>query len=237
MSPDFDVTGNARVTTQPTVTSPPQMPSKDDSANQQTKPASKCRCLNTISLLLEGRTQLPNSSVKLDLILASQKETLARCHSVLSCSTCSPRPEYILLLGMVTERLVSLYECIIDRYLACVSSAQLPFRHGAAAAAATSPGPRNHHRNSPSSSGEVKVFLGNYEIDHPDEYNGLMRVLIVMQLRCLWKFVTGMKKAAESGAAVVAPRVYALEKRAMRLVQTIRQSRGSGGLVIGERAT
>lgn len=210
--------GGARVTSQVIVTSTPQTPTKD-SANHQNDSTSRCRCLNTISLLLEGKAQLPNSSVKLDWILASQKETLTRCHSVLNCSTCLPRPEYILLLSMVTKRLINIYEAIIDRYLVCVSSARHNFRHGAATVVAAS-NESSHYGNS-SSSREDKVLLGSYEIDTPDEYYGLMRLLIMIQLKSLWKFMTGLKQATERGS-VVTPKTYALEKRVMRLIRKIK---------------
>ena len=146
----------------------------------------------------------------LDSILVSQKEALGRCNSVLNCSTCFLRPEYILLLGMVSERLASLCESTVAKYLDDANdSTQM----------------RMTTRGNPMD--EVKVCLGGYEIETPDERTGLVRLLIVMQLQSLRKFIEGvaMAVAASREGKTQVLKVQAAEQRLANLIQRIRQSK------------
>lgn len=214
----FNNSSGTRLTPQGT-TSPPLQSITGCCADHQGKSASACRCLSTISLLLselEQKVQPSNYPAKLDSILVFQKEALARSKSVLSCSTCSPRPEYILLLGMVTERLVTVFESTVDIHLDSVSVTQ----HTSSQAAANA----SHHHPAPCSYEASKTFFGSYEIETPDEYNRLMSVLLAMQLQTLWRFTAGMKKAGELEASST-PKIQALEKRVVRLLQKIRHFR------------
>ncbi len=146
----------------------------------------------------------------LDSILSSQKEALGRCNTVLNCPGCFLRPEYILLLGMVTERLASLCESTVAKYLDDVDDGT-PFQINA--------------RGNPMDG--VKVSLGGYEIETPDERVGMVRLLIVMQLQSLRKFIEGVANAVasrkESRTQVL--KVQAAEQRLAKLIQRIRQSK------------
>lgn len=147
----------------------------------------------------------------LDSILVSQKEALGRCNSVLNCSTCFLRAEYILLLGMVTDRLASLCESTVAKYLDDVND-------GTAFRETTGGNPMD----------DVKVSVGGYEIETPDERVGLVRMMIVMQLQTLRKFVEGVANAVASrreGKTQVI-KVQAAEQRLAKLIQKIRQSKG-----------
>lgn len=147
----------------------------------------------------------------LDSILVSQKEALGRCNSVLNCPSCFLRSEYILLLGMVTERLVSLCESTVAKYLDDVNDGT-PFR-------------KINARGNPMD--DVKVSLGGYEIETPDERVGMVRLLIVMQLQSLRKFIEGVANAVASrkeGKTQLA-KVQAAEQRLAKLIQKIRQSK------------
>lgn len=145
----------------------------------------------------------------LDSILVSQKEALGRCNTVLNCPSCFLRPEYILLLGMVTEKLASLCESTVAKYLDDVNDGT-PFRG---------------FNGNPMD--DVKVSLGGYEIETPDERVGMVRLLIVMQLQSLRKFVEGVANAVASrkeGKAQVL-KVQAAEQRLAKLIHRIRQSK------------
>lgn len=153
----------------------------------------------------------------LDSILVSQKEALGRCNVVLNCSSCFLRPEYILLLGMVTDRLASLCESTVAKYLDDASDGA-QFRESAGNG-------RRHSRGNPMD--DVKVRLGGYEIETPDERVGLVRLLIVMQLQSLRKFVEGMAVTVASrreGQTQVL-KVQAAEQRLAKLIQRVRQSK------------
>lgn len=181
-----------------------------------------CRCLSIMVILLEDlETKARHvDTAALDSILVSQKEALGRCNSVLDCSTCFLRSEYVLLLGMVTERLASLCESTVAKYLDDVTDGT-PVRESSADG-------KHHARENPMD--DIKVCLGGYEIETPDERVGLVRMLIVMQLQSLRKF---MRKFIEGVATAVASRregktqvlkVQAAEQRLARLMQSIRES-------------
>ena len=147
----------------------------------------------------------------LDSILVSQKEALGRCNTVLNCSSCFLRPEYILLLGMVAERLATLCESTVAKYLEDTHEGT-SFHESSAT-------------NNPIH--DVKVCLGGYEIETPDERVGLVRLMIVMQLQSLRKFVEGVSIAVASrreGKTQVG-KVQAAEQRLAKLIQRIRQSK------------
>ena len=160
---------------------------------------------------LETKARHVNTAA-LDSILVSQKEALGRCNTVLNCPSCFLRPEYILLLGMVTERLASLCESTVAKYLNDVNDG-------------TSFGEMNGAAGSPMDG--VKVSLGGYEIETPDERVGMVRLLIVMQLQSLRKFVEGVANAVASRpeGKMQVVKVQAAEQRLAKLIQKIRQSK------------
>ena len=85
-------------------------------SSQRTKP---CRCCHIVARMLE-RLEARNSLIDrsaLDKVLASQREALNHCNSVLQCTECILRPEYILLLGVVAERLTTSCESSVAQYL------------------------------------------------------------------------------------------------------------------------
>lgn len=151
----------------------------------------------------------------LDLILMSQKEALGRCNSVLDCSTCYLRPEYTLLLGMVTELLASLCESTVTKYFDNANDGVL-YREADANA-------RYHSRGSPMD--DVKVSLGRYNIEKPEERVRMVQLLIAMQLQNLRKFIKGVANVIVSRAEVKtsAIKVQAAEQRLAKLTQKIRQ--------------
>ena len=161
---------------------------------------------------LENRVRHVDTAA-LDSILVSQKEVLSRCKSILKCPNCFLRPEYILLLRMVTERLVSLCESTVAKYLDGIDN-------GAPFLKTTTD--RKHH----SPMDDVKVCLGAYEIETPDELFGLVRLLIAMQLRSLRKFIEGVAIAIASNGEgkTQVLKVQAAEQRLTKLIQRIRQS-------------
>lgn len=172
-----------------------------------------CQCLSTMVMLLEDlETKARHvESAALDSILMSQKEALGRCNTVLNCSSCFLRQEYILLLGMVTEKLASLCESTVAKYL--------DDENGGTAFQ------EMNARGNPMDG--VKVSLGGYEIETPDERVGMVRLLIVMQLQSLRKFVEGVANAVASrkeGKTQVL-KVQAAEQRLAKLIQKIRQSK------------
>ena len=183
------------------------LPSSSDS------PA-RCQCLRVIGVLLEDleRKNCLDDPAAIDATLAGQKRAIAQCSTVLSCSTCVARSEYILLLGMITERLAIICESTVALYLKELQR-RSNFRSSS-----------NGNYSSRSSSQEASTFfLGRYEIESPEEWSSLIRVLIVMQLRNLRSLLGGMKKAASAGTHTTQlPMVQATERRVASLIQKLR---------------
>ena len=177
-------------------------------------PSARCQCLLMVGALLEEfetKKRLLDPAT-LDSILASHKEALTRCNVILSCSTCTARSEHMLLLGMITERLVALYESTISLYLEQV---QRHYSFGVSSNSMPQPqGPLDESN---------KIFLGHYKVDSPEEWSSLIQVLLVLQLRGLWGLLEGMKKAVAGGkSATQLPMVDTCERRVARLVQKLR---------------
>ena len=175
----------------------------------------RCQYLWTIEVSLEELERKKHivDPAALDSILALQKKALAGGYTVLDCSTCVSRSEYILLLGLTTERLVTLCESAVSMYLEEVQRRS---------SSRTSPDCKYRSRTS---SGEpIKVFLGRYEIESLEEWSSIIRVIIVIQLQNLLTLLAGIKKAALSGTNVIRlPMVQATERRIGILIQKVRQ--------------
>ena len=174
----------------------------------------RCQCLLTIGALLEGfeRENNPLDPAALDSILASHKEALARCNVILNCSTCTARSESMLLLGLITERLVTFFESTVSSYLE-----QVHRLYGFRVSSNGRPQPREPLDES------SKIFLGHYKIECPEEWSTLIQVLLVLQLRGLQVLLEGMKKAAAAGiSATQLPMADSNERRVAHLVQKLR---------------
>lgn len=207
---------------QPTPQAQPGTPSSQPNQKKSARsPAiqDNCECSSTMVIVIEDLETKGThvDTTGLDSILMSQKEALGRCKSVLECSSCYLRPEYILLLGMVTELLASLCEKTVTRYLDNSNGDALIHEDDANA--------RYHSRGS--SMDDVKVFLGGYEIEIPEERIRLVHVLIAMQLQCLRKFIESVANAIVSRAEgkTSAIKVQAAEQKVAKLVQRVRQSK------------
>ena len=169
----------------------------------------QCQCLETVGILFEKLDTKSNSEEfgTLDSILATQKEALGRCGSVLDCATCVARPEYILLLVLITENLTSLSELMVSKYLGeaqCRCGDALS-GHGQIARAG--------------------VFVGKYEID-AEEWSSLIRVLVGIQLRnlrtLLQRIASSLGTRCGSGASQRA-KLQATWERVAKLVKRLRQ--------------
>ena len=174
----------------------------------------RCQCLRLIEVLLQDleRKKDLEDPAALDLILAWQKSALAQCSTVLRCSACGSRPEYILLLGLITERLATLCESMVSLYLKelrCRSSLR-KFSNG-----------RHHSRTLSEES--ITVFFGRYEIESKEEWSSLIRVLMIFQLRSLRSLLGNLKIAATAGTNTTQlPMMQATERRVGNLTQKLR---------------
>ena len=175
----------------------------------------RCLCLWTIRVLLEEleKNNNPADPAALDTNLSSQKQALARCKTILKCSTCVARSEYILILGLIAQRLVTSYEASVSVYMQGLQ------RRSSIRVESNGIG-RSQIRSEESE----KVFLGHYEIDSPEEWSSLIRVIICLQLREFQTLLADMKDAAADGPkAAEMPVVRATERRIASLIYKLRQ--------------
>ena len=209
-----------------------RQPNQDSDIPQASKSFEKfhvqCQCLETVGTLFEKLDVKSHTEelATLDSILVKQKEALGRCGSVLNCAPCMARPEYILLLGLITENLTSHCELTVSKYLCEAQS-----RHG----------------DTLSGHGQVadtgKVFLGKYEIDSAEEWSSLIRVLIGIQLRQLRTLLQRIAISPGTGwgpGASQRAKVQATGERVAKLVKQLRQSgsRATMGIeMVGNRKT
>ena len=175
---------------------------------------SRCQCLRLIEVLLKDleRKNYLDDLAALDSTLAWQKRALAHCSTVLSCSACVARSEYILLLGLITDKLATLCESTVSLYLKEVQRRTTSRTNSDC----------GHHSRT-SSEESSTIFLGCYEIESREEWSSLIRVLIVLQLRNLRSLLGDMNKAATTRTnASHLPMVQATERRLGNLIQKLR---------------
>jgi hypothetical protein len=170
-----------------------------------------------VGTLLEGLETKINlvNSAELDAILAGQKEALGHSGLVLNCASCIARPEYMLFLGLISEKVATLCELIVTKYTTEIQ------RHS------------EHERSFFSDNGALlkktfngrkTVFLGDYKIESPVEWDCLIRVLIALQLRSFGTFLTEMRRIAALGPNPTQVfKVQATERRIGNLIQKLRQ--------------
>lgn len=175
----------------------------------------QCPCLWTIRVLLEELEKNNNLAdpTALDSNLSSQKQALARCKIILKCSSCVARSEYLLILGLLVQKLAASYEASVSVYMHGLK------RHSSVRV--ESSGARHLQTSSEESR---KIFFGHYEIDSPEEWSSLIRVIICLQLRNFQSLLANMKDAAADGSKVAEmPVVRATERRIGTLIYKLRQ--------------
>ena len=140
-----------------------------------------CNCLLTIVTLLEKLENVREAVDKnvLDFALAVHKTSLGHCRAILRCGSCISKPEYFKLLALVSEKLVTLCEMIVNYSLQSTGDATK-----------TPPGVREKQQR--------MVSFGQYRIDQQSEMDCVTRVLVSLQIRALWSLLVDMKKVAPS---------------------------------------
>ena len=126
-----------------------------------------CQCLQQVVFLIDELESAQQSAARqLDAGLASHREALRYGEAMMGCGYCTTRPENMTILTFLTDRLAGLCERIVDGYLEmapCRGNRHPPYRVGAG----------------------TGVFFGDYEVDSANEWETLVRNLIILQLRGL----------------------------------------------------
>ncbi|KAK7749841.1 hypothetical protein SLS53_000422 [Cytospora paraplurivora] len=187
----------------------PKTPSRSTSVSN----GQGCSCLQRVVLLIdEFESQMLAGSGEslscLDSALASHKEAVRYGESMLACQLCSSRVENMTILSFLTERLAVLCERIVAAYMEQVASAPVvttgkgkdavvPARHDLA---------------------HETLFLGEYEVDLPSEWNVLLGHLIAVQLAALNSLVGSTKASSHTRW-----RSVNTEKKIKDLLERLRQ--------------
>lgn len=182
-----------------------------------------CQCLTAVIFALEKFEASGNSfsRAELDSIVAHQKEAIKCCRSMLKCNRCTSKRENLVLLVFLTEnivagcgRIVALYSMkdavtsagvLPPSMLGCLPS-NLSSHHvnGGNRNLATSASSSSSKTDCASSSSITsprtgtpsdwrQLFLGDYEISCPLEWEHLVRVLISLQLKAVIELLADLK--------------------------------------------
>ena len=150
-------------------------PSNDQPSHDQ-KQQGVCQCLQRVVLLLEELDCPPEGGgvQEPDAWLSRLKEAL-RCGEVLLlCSSCQAKPENVSILGFLADRLTTMCELIVGKYVEILENGQCNGLDNATNAA-------------------WLISLGEYEIDCINEWSVLLRAMIIMQLRAVDGLVNRLK--------------------------------------------
>lgn len=162
-----------------------------------------------------------NNRVQLDSILASQKEAIKRCCSMVKCTGCMAKRENLVVLVFMTEKIVEACGRIVVLYgspnldntlpsldsSSSMSPESLPngillhHGHGESLATSTSSSPKMNHEHtcsvtatsSNTSSNWRGLLVGDYEISSSLEWEYLVRLLIFLQLKALLQLLADIK--------------------------------------------
>lgn len=175
--------------------------------------------MQTIAFLLEQLENKSSSieSTALDSALASHKEALNHCNAMLRCAKCTARSENMMLLAFVCEKLVTLCEKVLGNYTG-----------------QPRPGDEFLKRQGDGMASEgggtgccAKVLFGEYGVDLPLEWDCLIRVLIILQLKSLGNLLARIKMMASSAVRGAQLSVLLAAKRRVRNVVALFQQSGA----------
>lgn len=219
-----------------------------------TNDKSTCKCLQTILSLIE---ELENRACTtggqtLDSILAYQKEALRHCIRVVHCSTCTARSDHMILLGVVSDKLITSYEHVIAGNMeSFLRGMRRNNSHhntdmgtedeeaGAAGSGKSSSSSNGAERAGERDGGDDDVdgggrslrprtvSFGCYKIDSQTEWEYVVRVLMTLQLRQVLGLLGSMQTIAEGTSR--GPQIAAIRLRKQRLAAVGEKIKGRAG--------
>lgn len=133
---------------------------------------------------MENESDLIGSS-GLDSVLAFHKEALAQCRVLLRCVACMARSEYPLILVLVCEKLVNFCEKMVNEHLRRPRG-QVEFLAGNNSSRDANVGEAAHHQQ--------KLSVGKYGVDLPVEFDCILKVLMVLQVKALEGLLIEVRK-------------------------------------------
>ncbi|KAF1733657.1 hypothetical protein CRV24_005185 [Beauveria bassiana] len=181
-----------------------------------------CYCLAATVFAVEGleNSYMSGKRAELDSIVACQKQAIACCRSLMRCGACMARRDTVVLLVLMTEKVVMACERISLLFQArnniSLSAPGLrspldhasPYGTGKGLGLLTPPAFSMDDAAQPSLSGTPEpidtpkgwqeIFLGDYEITCPREWQTLIRAIILLQLTSLTEMLVDLKSVGST---------------------------------------
>ncbi|KAI1198373.1 hypothetical protein F5X97DRAFT_323525 [Nemania serpens] len=169
-----------------------------------------CQCFQSVVYLFQeihsGAIDL--SAKDLGAWLSSYKEALRCCEALLMCSLCRVKAEYMLILGLLADRLIIMCDEAISAYLS------------------TWAGNANGEINLNSAKdGAWVVYVDNFEINSLLEWRTLISTLLTIQLRRLDALMAQFKNSLwEIEGNSVCTRAESIQSQISALLERINQA-------------
>ncbi|KAK8147667.1 hypothetical protein G3M48_001230 [Beauveria asiatica] len=183
-----------------------------------------CYCLAaTVFAVEELETSYTSGKrAELDSIVACQKQAIACCRWLMRCGACMARRDTVVLLVLMTEKIVLACErisflfqaknnvgrsvpelCLPSDYASPYDKGKglgllTPPASGLFSMDATQPSLSGTPEPIEASKGWQEVFLGDYEITCPQEWQTLIRAIILLQLTSLREMLVDLKSVGST---------------------------------------
>lgn len=190
----------------------------------------ECRCLHLTLSLLEGfeNRELATAQQSLDSTLANHKSALDHCISMVRCPSCSTRSDYMILLRVVSDKLITSYERIVANNTENLRGRGSYENDGESESTASAFG-KGYHGGSNAYRYRALTF-GCYKIEGPGEGGLIVCVLIALQLKQMFALLAYLQSIAEGipGESQVSA-VKVRRQRVRMLSEKIKKLAGSIG--------
>ncbi len=191
----------------------------EDSSHSLSHSQESCQCLQTIVSRLEELENQKNTmnSNTLDSVLATHKEGLKNCNAMLQCAHCSARSENMMLLALICEKLVTLSEKLVSKYLQQAKHFQPRIT---SSKQNTSKGGRD---DLVKAKPQAQISFGEYYLDPGLGWEYVIRILILLELRSLKSFMASMKDAASAICGTQLGVLQAAQRRLATITMVLTQ--------------
>ncbi|KAE8389479.1 hypothetical protein BDV23DRAFT_173061 [Aspergillus alliaceus] len=148
-----------------------------------------CQCLAAVIFAVEDFETSCNTGnrAKLDSIIAYQKKAIKCCRSMINCTSCISQRENFVLLVFITEKIIAASGQVVgyDRLLEDWDFDTSASSSLSSSIKSASTGMLSDWR---------ELLLGDYEVSSRLEWEHLVRVLILLQLRAVMELLADMMK-------------------------------------------
>ena len=198
--------------------------------------AETCHCLQTTVSMLEeiDLKTLDGRYSPIDVAMNFHQDALNDCTYVLSCRNCTSRPERMMLMTMIAEKLANLCE---KTSASCLESIRQPDPrahptcgdHHPVATTSRSATEMLAHKSQLATGPSYPfedMFCGRYRIGRSKDWAYLMRMVIILQVKALCDFLKRIKAIMSimPRRESHVPKVDACEERARKIIESMWRS-------------